>query len=35
MDVSESTARRAKALLADCGAIMKDAIHQAPGYYVT
>jgi hypothetical protein len=35
MDVSESTARRAKALLANCGAIMKDATSGRTGYFVT
>jgi DNA-binding GntR family transcriptional regulator len=35
MDVSEGTARRAKALLADSGAIMKDATGGTTGYYVT
>jgi hypothetical protein len=35
MDVSEGTARRAKALLADHGAIMKDATGGTTGYYVT
>jgi hypothetical protein len=35
LGVSESTVRRAKALLAGHGAIMKDATHRAPGYYVT
>jgi hypothetical protein len=35
MSVSEGTARRAKALLADHGAIMKDATGGTIGYYVT
>ena len=35
MDVSESTARRAKVLLAAHGAIMKDTTHRTAGYYVT
>ena len=35
MGVSEATVRRAKSLLAGHGAIMKDAAHRAPGYYVT
>jgi DNA-binding GntR family transcriptional regulator len=35
LDVSQGTVRRAKALLAGHGAIMKDAAHRAPGYYVT
>jgi hypothetical protein len=34
MEVSEGTARRAKALLADSGAIMKDATGGTTGYYV-
>ena len=35
MSVSEGTAHRAKALLADNGAIMKDATGGTTGYYVT
>jgi hypothetical protein len=35
MDVSESTARRAKVLLVAHGAIMKDTSYRAAGYYVT
>jgi DNA-binding GntR family transcriptional regulator len=35
MDVSQGTVRRAKALLASHGAIMKDAAGGATGYYVT
>jgi hypothetical protein len=35
MAVSEGTARRAKALLADSGAMMKDATGGRTGYYVT
>jgi DNA-binding GntR family transcriptional regulator len=34
MGVSESTARRAKALLAGHGAIMQDGRNRAAGYYV-
>jgi hypothetical protein len=35
MAVSEGTARRAKVLLANCGAIMKDVTGSSPGYYVS
>ena len=35
MGVSEGTARRAKALLADHGAIMKDATGGTTGYFVS
>jgi hypothetical protein len=35
MAISEGTARRAKLLLAGCGAIMKDAIGRSAGYYVS
>jgi hypothetical protein len=33
--ISEGTVRRAKLLLASCGAIMKDAIGRSTGYYVS